>query len=98
MRYFAEVINNVVVNIAQSEGDFSLLNWIEYSTDGSFRLNAAGIGAVYHPDRDAFQELKPYPSWILDQETLRYNAPIAKPQENAAWNEVLGNWEIPEEV
>jgi hypothetical protein len=96
MRYFAEVINNVVVNIAHSEGEFPLPGWIEYSEDGSFRLNAAGIGAKYHADKDAFEQLKPYPSWVLDQETLRYNAPIEKPQEIAAWNEVLGAWETPE--
>lgn len=96
MRYFAEVINNIVTNIAQAEGDFPLPGWIEYSEDGSFRLNPASIGAKYHPGIDAFEELKPYPSWVLDQETLRYHAPIEKPEEVAAWNEVLGNWEIPE--
>ena len=98
MRYFAEVINNVVTNIAQSEGDFHLPGWIEYSIDGSFRLNEAGIGAKYHPDRDAFEQLKPYPSWTLNQETLRYNAPIAKPQEVAAWDENLGVWNTPDEA
>jgi hypothetical protein len=96
MRYFAEVINNTVVNIAQAEGDFPLPNWIEYSIDGSFRLNEAEIGGKYHPDRDAFESLKPYASWILNQETLKYEAPVEKPQEVAAWNEVLGIWETPE--
>ncbi len=96
MRYFAEVINGTVVNIAHSEGEFPLPGWIEYSQDGSFRLNAAGIGAKYHADKDAFEQLKPYPSWILDEETLRYNAPIEKPQGLAAWNEILGAWETPE--
>lgn len=98
MRYFAEVINNIVVNIAHAEENFPLPGWIEYSIDGSFRLNEASIGAKYHSNRDAFEELKPYPSWILDEETLRYNAPLAKPQEIAAWNEVLGAWETPDEV
>lgn len=96
MRYFAEVINNVVVNIAQAEGNLPLPNWIEYSIDGSFRLNEPGIGSRYHADKDAFEQLKPYPSWILDAETLKYNAPIEKPQEVAAWNEVLGTWETPD--
>lgn len=96
MRYFAEVINGTVTNIAQSETDFPLPGWIEYSVDGSFRLNEAEIGGKYHSGRDAFEQLKPYPSWILDEETLRYNAPVEKPQEIAAWNEVLGAWETPE--
>jgi hypothetical protein len=61
-----------------------------------FRKNHAGIGYTYDEDRDAFIPKKPYNSWILNENTCQWEAPIAKPDnENLyRWNEQNLNWEI----
>ena len=65
-----------------------------------FRKNHAGIGYTYDEDRDAFIPKKIYNSWILNEQTCLWEAPVAKPttelQENQyySWNESIINWEI----
>lgn len=63
----------------------------------AFRKNFAGIGYTYDAQRDAFIPAKPYPSWILDESTCQWKAPIDKPlnDENNfyKWNEELLNWD-----
>jgi hypothetical protein len=64
------------------------------------RKNYAGIGYIYDENRDAFIQPKPYNSWILNEDTCLWNAPVAKPttelEENQyySWNESIINWEI----
>ena len=66
----------------------------------SLRKNHAGIGMTYDEDRDAFIPKKPYNSWVLNEQTCLWNAPVAKPtaqlEENQyyVWNESIINWEI----
>ena len=61
-----------------------------------FRKNHAGIGYTYDEDRDAFIPKKPYNSWILNEQTCNWEAPVAKPTDNKIyiWNETNLNWEI----
>ena len=57
MSYFAEIVENKVVNVIVAESDFSdLLNgeWVETFIDGSQRYNYAGIGYTYDAIDDAF--------------------------------------------
>ena len=63
-----------------------------------FRKNHAGIGYIYDEDRDAFILPKPYKSWILNENTCLWNAPVAKPQDNNMynWNESTLTWDIVE--
>ena len=64
------------------------------------RKNHAGIGYTYDEDRDAFIPKKPFNSWILNEDTCNWEAPVAKPttvlEENQyySWNESIINWEI----
>jgi hypothetical protein len=67
------------------------------------RKNYAGKGMTYDEDRDAFIPKKPYNSWILNEDTCRWEAPVAMPEltqeqiDNKnyyAWNESIINWEI----
>jgi len=64
------------------------------------RKNHAGIGYTYDEDRDAFIAPKPFNSWILNEDTCRWEAPISMPttelEENQyySWNESIINWEI----
>jgi hypothetical protein len=40
------------------------------------RKNHAGIGMTYDEDRDAFIPPKPFNSWILNEDTCRWEAPV----------------------
>ncbi len=48
-----------------------------------------GAGFIYDEARDAFIEPKPYPSWVLDETTCCYKAPVDKPsglnENNLPW-------------
>ena len=88
--------------------DSSPGEWIQtsYNTHGgqhklggtSLRKNYAGVGYTYDKTRDAFISPKPYVSWVLDEETCLWNAPIAKPEGDYTWNEDEQSWDlVPEE-
>jgi hypothetical protein len=61
-----------------------------------FRKNHAGIGYTYDEIRDAFISQKPYNSWILNEQTCLWDAPVARPDDNNRynWNEEILNWEL----
>ena len=65
-----------------------------------FRKNHASIGYTYDEDRDAFISKKPFNSWILNEDTCLWEAPVTMPttelEENEyySWNESIINWEI----
>lgn len=65
-----------------------------HSLDGTpFRKNYAGIGYTYDAQRDAFIPPKPYPSWVLDEDTCLWNAPVTKPTKGKyIWNEDTTSW------
>jgi len=67
----------------------------EPSADQSkaLRFNYAGIGFTYDENRDAFIPPQPYPSWVLDEDTCLWVAPIAYPAEgHHVWDEQAGDW------
>ena len=59
-----------------------------------FRKNYAGPGFSYDPDRDAFIPPKPYESWLLDEATCLWQAPIEYPAEDGdyMWDEETVSW------
>jgi hypothetical protein len=63
-----------------------------------FRKNHAGISYTYDEDRDAFIPKKPFNSWILNEDTCIWEAPVIKPQDNNryTWNELTLTWDIVE--
>ena len=75
-----------------------------YNTNGGvhslggtpFRKNHAGIGYTYDSQRDAFISPKPYNSWILNESTCLWNAPVAYPTDGKRyiWNEEILNWDL----
>ena len=70
-----------------------------HSSGGTpFRKNHAGIGYTYDEDRDAFIPKKPFNSWILNEDTCRWIAPVAYPQDDNKyiWNESKLTWDIVE--
>ena len=67
----------------------------EPSADQSkaLRFNYAGIGFSYDEARDAFIPPKPFESWVLDEGTCLWVAPIAYPAEGVhVWDEEAGDW------
>jgi hypothetical protein len=67
-----------------------------------FRKNYAGIGYTYDEDRDAFIPKKPFNSWILNEQTCLWEAPVAIPttvlekNEYHSWNESTLTWDLVE--
>ena len=55
------------------------------SFHGNIRKNPAGIGYAYDTARDAFIAPQPFASWVLDEATCRWGAPVAMPSEGGPW-------------
>jgi hypothetical protein len=101
-----EVVSNDIATTEQAGVDF--LNnlygsrdvWKQTSYNGNIRKNFAGIGYTYDQTKDAFIAPKPFNSWILNETTCRWEAPVAMPtteledNQNYSWNESILNWEI----
>jgi hypothetical protein len=47
----------------------------------AFRKNYAGLGYTYDAGRDAFIPQKPFASWVLNEETCLWDAPVAMPED-----------------
>jgi hypothetical protein len=69
-------------------------NWIQTSYNGNFRKNYAGVGGVYNRELDAFIDLKPYDSWVLNETTCKWEAPVACPTDDKpyVWDEITLSW------
>jgi hypothetical protein len=70
-------------------------NWKQTSYNSTFRKRYAGLDDVYDESRDAFLPIKPFPSWILNEETCLWNSPIERPTDGNLyrWNEDEQSWE-----
>ena len=64
------------------------------SYNGNIRKNFAGIGFTYDEDRDAFIPPRPYESWVLDEETCNWEAPVPYPDDGVMyqWDEETTDW------
>ena len=109
-----EVVSNDIAINEQAGVDFlnniyktnDLWKQTSYNTIGGvhrlggtpFRKNYAGQGYVYDETKDAFIAPKPYNSWILNETTCQWEAPIAKPDSESGagyiWNEETQQWEL----
>ena len=95
------VIEQDVVNTGLF-GEPSSFVQTSYNTHGGvhtlggtpLRKNYAGIGYTYDSGRDAFIPPKPYNSWVLNETTCQYDAPVAMPTDGKVytWNEETVNW------
>lgn len=58
------------------------------------RKNYAGVGYTYDSRRDAFIPPKPFPSWVLNEDTCLWDAPVAAPNDGKiyVWDEQIVNW------
>lgn len=94
-----ETANEQGVEIEQIGIDFcsNLLGgtWLQTSYNGNIRKNYAGIGYAYDEGLDAFIAPKPYASWVLDETTAQWKAPVDYPNDGKgySWNEETKNWD-----
>jgi len=103
MSHFAKVENNIVTKVIVAEPEFfntfvdtSPGEWIQTSYTGAIRKNYAGIGYTYDKARDAFIPPKPFESWLLNEDTCLWDAPVAMPDDGQmyTWNEETTDWDL----
>jgi len=72
--------------------------WMLTDITGLQRYNYAGIGYTYDAVRDAFIAPKPYASWVLDENVMRWFAPVPMPSEGGpwVWDEATLSWIEPQ--
>jgi hypothetical protein len=98
------VVNNEVITVDGAESEQAGIDfltelhghtlWKQTSYSGSFRKNYAGVGMKYDQTRDAFIPNKPWESWILNETTCQWEAPVAYPTdgESYSWDEETTSW------
>ena len=100
--------NSIVVTVTVGKDETELINGLDTETyyaqgtpytvkrtsyHNNIRYNYAGIGFTYDPVRDAFIAPKPFASWVLDEATCRWEAPVAMPSEGLwMWDEATVSW------
>ena len=118
MAHYAKVVDGTVAQVIVAEAEFfdtfvdsSPGQWIQtsYRTHGGqhpegtpLRKNYAGIGYTYDAARDAFIPPKPFASWLLNDDTCLWEAPVAMPLDAGTgtppkfynWNEETVNWDL----
>ena len=75
--------------------------WVQTSYNGRIRKNYAGIGYTYDLQRDAFIPPQPFASWMLNEDTCRWDAPVPYPTDGKRyrWDEDTVSWvEVPDPV
>ena len=110
MAHFAKVENGIVTEVLVIDqdvidtglfGDPALWVQTSYNTHGGqhpegrpLRKNYAGIGFTYDAERDAFYAPQPFPSWVLDEDTCYWIAPVLYPTDGEpyAWDEDAQAW------
>ena len=95
---------NIGIDFLTKLTGWAIWKQTSYNTSGGvhklggtpLRKNHAAIGYTYDEDRNAFIEPKPFNSWILNETTCKWEAPIALPdRENTYyWNEETQQWDI----
>lgn len=76
--------------------------WVQTSYNANFRKNYAGEGFTYDSTRDAFIPPKPFASWVLNEDTCQWSAPVPYPTDvgtpeapkRYVWNEETQQWDL----
>lgn len=95
MTIYAKIENGIVDNIILSDESYvSTLagHYVKVTND----TNEVAIGHEYNSEKNKFKAPQPYDSWTLNEETLLWEAPVAKPEGATLWNESNQSWIIPE--
>jgi len=110
MSHYAKIVDGKVTQVIVAEADFfdtfvdsSPGQWLQtsYNTHGGqhpegrpLRKNYAGVGYTYDAVRDAFYAPQPFASWLLNDDTCLWEAPVAMPADGKSyeWNEATTSW------
>jgi len=105
MSHWAEIDENKIVlrvlvgNNSEADEGEAFMNslggtWVKTSYNGTIRKNFAGEGMIYDEGRDAFIFPQPYPSWVLNEDTCRWEAPVEYPNDGImyVWDEETTDW------
>jgi hypothetical protein len=76
-------------------GELRSQRCLRTSYNNNIRKNFAGIGFTYDEVRDAFIPPQPSPSWVLNETTCRWDAPVAYPDDGLRynWDEASQSWQ-----
>jgi hypothetical protein len=99
------IVTEVITGIDETEliegkdpetwyGEFRGQTCKRTSYNGNYRKNYAGVGFRFDEELDAFIAPKPFASWVLDEGTCRWEAPVAYPEGDLMyrWDEEAGDW------
>jgi hypothetical protein len=110
MSHFAKVVDGKVTQVIVAEPEFfdtfvdsSPGTWLQtsYNTHGNqhpegrpLRGNYAGVGFSYDATNDVFIAHKPFNSWVINEDTWLWEAPVAMPDDGKLynWDEETTNW------
>ena len=110
MAYYAFLdVNNIVMQVIPGIDETETIEGLDTETwyanfhgqvckrtsyNNKIRKNYAGIGMTYDHIRDAFISPKPFNSWVIDETTCRWFAPVPTPVDGARyiWDEPIINW------
>jgi hypothetical protein len=110
MAHFAHIKDGIVTQVIVIDQEtLNTGNWgnpsewvqTSYNTQGGqhpegrpLRKNFAGIGYTYDATRDAFVPPKPFPSWVLNEDTCLWSAPTPMPTDGKmyTWDEETTSW------
>lgn len=98
MKFFARIESSTVVEVLEAEQSFIDVqagSWIETDPNGVSPKNFAGIGFGWDALKNAFIPIKPYDSWVLNNSTCQWEAPIARPSNAIGWDEAGQKWIVP---
>jgi hypothetical protein len=79
-------------------GKGNIVERVEVVSNDIATTEQAGVDFInkLYNTRDAFIAPKPFNSWVLNEDTCRWDAPVVKPTDgqNYKWNETIKNWEL----
>ncbi len=113
MAYYAFLdANNVVTEVIAGIDEWKLIEGLlpetwygnfrgqvckRTSYNNNIRFNYAGVGFTFDTARDAFIAPQPYASWVLNEATCRWGAPVARPATGRwVWDEATVSWILPQ--
>jgi len=103
-----DFLNNLYkTNGIWKQTSYNTKGGIHYESDGitpsadqskALRKNYAGVGYKYDQYKDAFIPPKPFNSWILNETTCLWEAPVVYPTDGQVynWNETNQSWDLRE--
>lgn len=94
-----EFIDSGAVGTGWVQTSYNTSGGVHYGSDGKpdggvpLRKNYAAVGSIYDAGRDAFYAPKPYPSWVLNEHTCWWEAPVPAPTDGVyKWDEASRSW------